>query len=220
MSFEELYEHLEKFVHYLSHEKANGAFLMDAEEIAGELFVEMVRGYQQYGHLPEGELLAVVRKMMDNKISDLVYRYYVTHRKHNNSAFSLSSGSVDRGYKVDNSNRGEALDQLLYRATWTSCPAPSNLEEIIDSKERVDETFEALSKSARRVLFALLYGCPGVTSQVELSGKRASHIFKVPNRPVKIKPWHVAEALDMEETEVRRAFLEIREAYEEIVDAV
>ena len=80
MSFEEVYEALERFVHHLALQKANGAVLMDRDELTGELFEEMVKGYNHYGHLPKGQLLAVIRKMMDNRIAELTYKYYLTHR--------------------------------------------------------------------------------------------------------------------------------------------
>lgn len=211
MSFDELYGHLEKFVHYLAHSKANGAFLMDHDEISGELFEEMVKGYQRYGHLPQNQLLKVVKRMMDNRISELTYRYHVTHRKYALKARSLSGEMCEYPSKLD-----DWTEEII----WTSCENGSNVDELFDSKERVRQTFDALSISAERVLFALLYGCPNLTAQIELSGRRSSHIYKTPDREIKIKPWHVAEALLMDEAEVKKAFIEIKQTYIEVRDVV
>lgn len=212
MSFDELYGHLEKFVHYLAHSKANGAFLMDHDEISGELFEEMVKGYQRYGHLPQDQLLKVVKKMMDNRISELTYKYYVTHRKYALKAVDLS-GDVRECCSAD-------VEEWAEKIMWTSCERGSNVDEFIDSKERVRQTFDALSGSAKKVLFALLYGCPNLTAQIELSGRRSSHVYKTPNREIKIKPWHVAEALLMDEKEVKQAFVEIKKTYAEVRNGV
>ena len=203
MSFDEVYEALEKFVHYLAHSKANGAALMDHDEISGELFEEMVKGYARYGHLPEGQLLAVIRRMMDNRIGELTYKYYMTHR-----GLAIDAVSLPYGYEI-----GTNLKHVI----WTSEDKISNVKEFLESRERVRETLSFLSKEAQKVLIAVLDGCPGLEKQIKLSGLRASFVYKGTGT-IKVKPWHVAEALVMKEADVKRAFREIKRAYAEVVN--
>jgi hypothetical protein len=206
MSFDEVYEALEKFVHYLAHTKANGAALMDHDEISGELFEELVKGYARYGHLPEGELLAVIRRMMDNRIAELTYKYYLTHRGLAVNALSLSFGSD-----------GRRSDSWMQNVVWTSDNNACNVTELLGSSERVIDTLGSLSYNARKVFLAVLYGCPGLEKQIKLAGLRASFVYKG-NGTVKVKPWHVAEALVMDEEVVKKAFKEIKSVYAEVVN--
>jgi len=210
MTFDELYRKLEKFVHWLAHAKANGAFLMDHQEISSELFEEMVKGYARYGHLPEGELVAVIKTMMDNRISKLTYIYYVTHRAQGNHPMSLSGGRLRRP------SGGEGWMQKIY---WSSVEQDKEPEDLMESKERVQKTRDALSPGAQTVFNAVLYDNPQLARQLTLSGIRASYVYD--NGKVRlVKPWQVAESLAMSEKAVRKAFREIKQVYSEVLDEV
>ena len=207
MTFDELYEKLEQFVHYLGHTKANGAALMDHDEISGELFEEMVKGYARYSHLPEEELLAVVKRMFDNRISELTYKYYVTHRK---AALNPANMPTD--------NNEEDQWRNGFSITWQSC-AEFDLDELIESKDRVRATYEALSPDAQVVFRAVIHDNPQIARQLLLSGLRASYVYD--NGKVRvIKPWQVAESLIMKEKDVRKAFGEIKRVYAEVMNEV
>jgi len=202
MSFDEVYGSLLKFVYYLAAQREHDAALLGFQEIKSELFEEMVKGYARYGHLPRGQLLAVIRKMMDNRLSELTHKYYLTHR----------------GLGVNAKSMPEADEAWFEDVVWTSdgndC---SVLEEFLDSKERVEETLNALSREDRKVLLSVLYGCPGLEKQIKLSGLRASFVYTA-RGTIRIKPWHVAEALEMEEEDVKKSFKEIERAYAEVVN--
>ena len=208
MTFDELYEKLEQFVHYLGHTKANGAALMDHDEISGELFEEMVKGYARYSHLPEEELLAVVKRMFDNRISELTYKYYVTHRK---AALNPANMPTD--------NNEEDQWRNGFNITWSSCEEHGELGELIESKERVQRTYDALSSDAQVVFKAVIQDNPQLARQLLLSGLRASYVYD--NGKVRvIKPWQVAESLIMKEKDVRKAFGEIKRVYAEVMNEV
>lgn len=209
MSFDEVYKALERFVHHLALQKANGAFLMDEDEISGELFEEMVKGYARYGHLPKGQLLAVIRKMMDNRIGELTYKYYKTHR-------GLALGALSMPREDGKNNR---VDRWMKSVIWTSNGNEFNIDEFLESRERVRETLSSLSEESRKVLLAVLDDCSGLEKQIKLSGQRASFVYEG-RGSIKVKPWHVAEALVMEEKNVKKAFKEIREVYAEVVNGV
>src|SRR3990167_8635608 len=74
----EVYDDLVKFVKWLAssnHDDSN--IMMDYDEIVGELMLELVKGVAHYKHLERKKLLAVIKRMMDNRISELRYKYYL-----------------------------------------------------------------------------------------------------------------------------------------------
>jgi len=202
MTFEELYEKLEKFVHYLAHSKANGAFLMDHDEISGELFEVMVKGYARYNHLPKEELLAVIKKMMDNKISDLIYTHYVTHR-----GLAIGSDSIPES---DN----PACDWTKTIA-WSSNERLQSVSSLVESRERVQDTYNRLSPNAQRVFQAIILGSPELDLQLEMSYLRASYIYQ-DEWKVKVRSWQIADSLSMGVSTVKKALTEIRKVYAEV----
>ena len=87
---QEVYVELEKFVHFLASKNANpNNVMMEYDEIVSELMLEMVKGLRAYKDLPKGQLKAVIRRMMDNRVSELRYRFYVTHRVAENTSISI-----------------------------------------------------------------------------------------------------------------------------------
>lgn len=209
MTFDEVHEALKKFVRYLASTKANGAWLMDKDELEGELFEEMVKGYQKYGHLPKGELLAIIRKMMDNRISELTYKYYKTHRGLGNHAASLTKEEADSACGLEGT-WGHAV-------TWASMDESGTLDELIDSRARVEETLDRLSESAKIVLETVLGDNPHLATHIHLAGLRSSFTCKATKGTVRVKPWHVADTLMIEEKDVLKAYREIRKVYAEVV---
>jgi hypothetical protein len=89
---EELFEELRRYVRWLSSRKsrANNVLMMQ-DELEGELSLELFKGWLYYNDkgLSDGELLAVVRRMLDNRISELMRMYYRTSRLASSSNESL-----------------------------------------------------------------------------------------------------------------------------------
>lgn len=210
MTFDELYQKLEKFVHYLAHSKANGAALMDHDEISGELFEEMVKGYARYSHLPEGQLLAVIRRMMDNRISELIYKYYKTHR-------GLAIGSDS--FPDDDQDTVDTVCNWMNSVTWSSNGDCQDVSALVESRDRVRETFDRLSAGSKKVLRAVLDGNRGLLDQIYLSGLRSSYVYQA-NGKIKVRPWQVADSLAIDESDVRKAYREIKRVYAEVSDGV
>jgi hypothetical protein len=179
---------------------------MDHDEIVGELYMELVKGYQYYSHLPEGQLLAVLRRMMDNRVAELTYKYYKTHRK-------AAIGSLSISKQDDNESEGY-LNYNNFRYVSTDGSEMMDPAITLESLDRVASTYDALSDEARQVLSAILDGDAMLGEQLALSGIRASFVFK--RGTVKLKPFHVAKALAMDEDIVKKNFKEIKKAYAEV----
>jgi len=193
---EQTYVRLVKFAYWLAGNNQNQhCVLLSYDEIVGELLLELAKGLQHYEDLPDDELDAVIRRMMDNRISELKYRFYKTHRKvelENNEFWSWDDCS-----EWENSVEGKP-----------------DAEDIADSKRRVQATREKLSPIAKRVFDALIFGNKRLNVELKLSNKRANSVYK--NHKVRVRPHHVADALLISEKQVIKSYNEIREVYQEV----
>jgi hypothetical protein len=134
--------------------------------------------------------------MMDNRISELKYKFYMTHRKHELS-LTISLSDID-----------DDPDEFILSG---SHPNPASLSA---SKDRVLLTRAKLSPVAREVFDVLIYGDERLNEQLRISHIRAKAVYK--DFKVKIRPFHVADALMISEREVLNAYDEIRSAYREV----
>lgn len=199
---------ISKFVYWLAHHNCSTTcIMMEFDELVGELFVEIAKGLDVYGDRPENELLAILRRMCDNRLAELKTMHYRTHRAAGNNPVDIQ----------ELSREDDADGYIMYKV-------PNEYLIVIDpgvlssSVARVMATRARLSPNAVKVFDAvILTEDERVAEQIRLAGIRASAIF-VTGGTVKIKPWHVAEALNMKEALVRRCFREIRQAYKEVVN--
>lgn len=194
---------LRRFVYYLANEASRGHTtpLMSPDEIIGELMYEIAKGIKVYRDKPLDELLLLLKRMCDNRVSELRYRYYVTHRKAATASYTISVCFLDRDTCDDHEFVGGYQDY--------------SFGEILASRWRVDETRRRLSQSAKQVFDAVVYGNTNIGDQIYLSGMRSSQVFKN-GGSVRLKLRHVAEGLCMDLVDVRQCFGEIRRVYGEV----
>jgi DNA-directed RNA polymerase specialized sigma24 family protein len=197
---------IERFVWWLAHRSASSAWLMDADEIAGELFLEISKGLEAYSDKEGEELLAILRTMCDNRVYELKAKYYGTHRRLK-IEMEISLESIDDP-DDDDFAASYPLDMI----------SEDTSDSLYESHVRVLQTRASLSDNAKIVFDAVcLDNNPRVTEQVRLAGIRASATYKG-GGTVRLKPWHLAEALGMSENSVRRAWKEIRDQYRRVVN--
>ncbi|KKK54828.1 hypothetical protein LCGC14_3080760 [marine sediment metagenome] len=193
---EQTYVRLVKFAYWLAGNNQNQhSVMLNFDEIVGELLLELAKGLQHYEDLPDDELDAVIRRMMDNLISELKYRFYKTHRK------------------------VELEDNEFW--SWDDCSEWENsvegspdAEDIALSKQRVKDTRDKLSPISKSVFDALIFGNKRLNVELKLSNKRANSVYK--NHKVRVRPHHVADALLISEKQVIKSYNEIREVYQEV----
>lgn len=193
---EEVFHELEKFVSWVSwnNSEPGAETMMDYDELSGELFLEVAKGIKHYGgKLPLDQLKAVIRKMVDNRIFELKFRYHCTHRKLGGLNISLDIEQI--GFPVSD-----------------SC----NVEELYDSGERIGTLSSALSPRAKRVFDAVIFGDERLGNQIKLSAIRANFVHRNPS--IRIRTHLLSEALYMSEREVRSAINEIKRKYAEVMN--
>ena len=189
-TMEDWYIEMEKFIHYLA--GANNGLAVEYDDIVQELAVELVKGVKAYPNLPHEQLKAVLRKMMDNRISELKYRFHVTHRKEALFDISLSiEVQTKDASRLLGSTPVHQSDQPSAVPIEELVPGGPDPAAVFASKERVLEIRSSLSSGARRVFDSLIRGNNMLAMVVWLSSVRASHVFG--SRSVKIRPWHIAD---------------------------
>lgn len=201
MDDEKIVEAVWKFVHWLASRSAIPTVpLMDYDELVGELLEEVAKGIKAYPGKPLEELLAILRKMCDNRLYELRHKYLHTHRREAANAFGLEI--IDPDQSMGKTTVGKLPDeQVIYT------------HDLVLSGLRVCETRRRLERGYVRDVFdAIVYGDHNLGEQVSLSGARAAAVFKS-GGSVRIKPWHVAEALALPEDVVKEAFKIIKEIY-------
>jgi len=209
----EVYEELEKFIWYLAYQNQDpNNVMMEVEEIVGELMLELAKGLKFYNGLPSGQMQAVLRKMMDNRVSELKFRYYVSGRRIPLSltvSLDLEVGETGDGQIVMFGVGGD--DNLLHEFVPAEFSSP---EEIYESMENVVRVRQGLSEVAQLVFDAVVFGNEQLTDVMYLSALRAAAVFK--NKTIRLKSRHIADALLLDDRAVRKAFREIRLAYAEV----
>lgn len=212
LDFEDVYDEMEDFVYWLANnEKREQIFLMDPDELIGELFEEMWKVFLHYQDDIDNldEMKKVIKSSFDNRISELVYKYAVTHRSARLQAYSLDDPDDPEDYN----SRSSLESHIVMNIGADVCV---DTDMLVISKERVEKTFIRLrGGDAAKVFSAVIHGDPLLKAQIQLSGLRASHVYKG-GGTIKLKKWHVANALAMSERRVSQAFKEIRRVYEEV----
>jgi hypothetical protein len=195
---EEIYSELERFVHWLAYNNQNpNNVMMEEDELVGELLLEFAKGMEYYKekNLSKTQLKAVLRKMMDNRIAELRHMHYGTHRKAIASSMSMDDDSNGLEEFVSDSSTDPSV--------------------ICDSKLRIIQTRNRLSDTAKQVFDAMLFGNERLTRFVKLSVTRRNNKYK--NARASVKTWHIAEALMLQDRQVRTAMKEIKSVYAEVI---
>lgn len=203
---EQVISTLDGLIHWLAYTNADdNTGLMDADELVSELYEEIAKGIKHYSHLPEAELLRVLKRMMDHRISELKYKYYMTHRG------EVSGGKL--GYLVDDpfADEGETEGSIYNVCVMPSTKPDDNPELMLQGKQFLASFCEGLSDTAKAIVDSIVNGNRLVTLYVSMSGLRASYVYEN-GGTITIQPWHVARALDLDVAEAEAGFQEIQEA--------
>lgn len=210
-----VYDELNDLVHYLAIRYSQGAteILMGKDEIVGELYEELWKGcaYYHKRNLPIQQMLAVLKVMLSNRVAELRYKYYSTHRKISQLNISIDvtvNDDVSAYDMYENMDSYDPLQDLI--STDVNDPAA-----IYDSLELVNSVRLQLNSIAKQVFDAVIYGHEQLTLHVWLSSVRSKSVYKS-NRPIKIKPYHIASALCLTEPEVKVAMKSINSVMNEV----
>lgn len=211
-----VYDELNDLVHYLAIRYSETAteVLMEKDEIVGELYEELWKGclYYQKRNLPIKQMLTVLKVMLSNRVAELRYKYYRTHRKIGQLNISIDIYAVDdsEAMNVEESLNYDPMQDLV--STFAIDPA-----SIYDSQELLSIIRKALDEVAQQIFDALIYGNEQLALHVWLSSVRSSEVNKS-DRPAKLKPYHIASALCLPEVEVKLAMKTIKQIVIEVTD--
>lgn len=191
-----------KFAKFLaSQSQDDRQVLMEYDELVGELLFEVSKGLKYYGDKSPDDLKNAVMSMMRNRLGELKYRYFLTHRRVEKLHISID-------IQVDSADDdGAELGEII----TDEQPTP---ESWVLSRERVEATRSLLSAKAQQVFDAIVQGDQKLSLLVWLSMMRAKAMHKTST--AKMRAIHVADALGMSEPDVHRAYKEIRKAYLEV----
>lgn len=210
-TFEDILAKLERLVYYIAGGggsrstggEIEGVILLEREEVAGELFLEMFKVYEHYKTARPGmttkQLIGVICNSLDNRFKELIYRHLVTHRKAAQYNHSLERDEEDF---LECNISVEVVADFAMRAP----------QDIIESQERVTLTRARLSEQAQVVFDAIVGGHPVVNNHVILAGLRNTGT----TRKVAVQPWHIADAVAVDNKVVLACLAEIKLAYEAV----
>lgn len=197
----EIMKDLMMYADFMAQQYANDNHpLMTKDEIYSEMMEEIAKGLKHYSELKPNHLCATIKTMMKNRISELRYKYYVTHRKGEKQSYSLDAELIDGG-----STLGDVIASEF------------NTEDIIESIERVRQLRARLSPTAKRILDSVLesdtYDSDRIDLLMRLAAMRAATVKYM---HLRIRPYHVSEALCIPELDCKKAWAEIVRAYQEV----
>ena len=202
IDIETVYEKLVKFVHYMARRYSSDD-MMEYDDVVGDLMEEMVKGYNYYsGKITDlDQMMAVIRQMIAFRIGELRHRQFGTHRIHARMNISIELELIgDDG----DSDLTETIPDVY----------AENSECLCESAELVEEVKRRISPIAQQVMDVVCSGDKKLTALIFVATVRACG--SKPNSHSKIKPWQVAEVLNIPEREARKAFCEIRKALQEV----
>lgn len=193
---EMLYTHLNRYIKWLSYRHANmHNVMLQPDELEGELLFELVKGwmyYQQKG-LSSPDLLKVIKRMLTNRIAELKYRFYCTHRH-------AELGAVE-------------LDSLV-DSLGDSTMDP---ESRFDSSSRVHAFMNYLTPFELSLVLYLLQPDRRLGQQIKLLGYRKTFVYKQPT--ITLGPDMVAKALHFDVQVVRSAWRAVKQKWNSMYDS-
>ena len=202
ISIENIYQELVGFVYHMAN-RFQSDDLLDFEEIVAELNLEIVKGYKYYSGkiLDLEQFKACLRQMLAFRIGELRHKQFGTHRIKARMNISIELELIgDDG----DSDLTETIPDAY----------AENPECLCESAELVEEVKRRISPIAQQVMDVVCSGDKKLTALIFVATVRACG--SKPNSHSKIKPWQVAEVLNIPEREARKAFCEIRKALQEV----
>ena len=185
-TIEDLYNRLSRYVSWLAYTKSSDNVLMQSDELEGELLAEMVYGFQYYKDqdLGDSDLLYVIKRMLDNRIGELIHRFYGTHRQ--------AESTMDD------------YDELVSKPS-DAAPDP---ERYVEHTELLCEFIESLTVDEQELVAVLLSQDERIAKRIRLVAVRKTFVFKEPH--ISINADLVADALHKDRQEVRAIWCSVR----------
>lgn len=214
-SVEDLYQRLHKYIYWLAYDlnrQHSLHILLQPDDLAGELFLEMVSVYRHYQHrkdLDADTLINIVKVSLDNQIRSLIYTYHVTFRKEDARLLSLAQAYPDPHYNEEaiSGSGGKGGNWETQKPTDEYIvPDP---ELLIESNDRLQDFLHSLTVPEREIVDAILHMDERVARQAKLVGTRKAFVYKN-GGTVTLNYRLVADALHLDRKECQKLWGKIR----------
>lgn len=204
-STEEIVKDLEKFVYYVANAVCCDAIGMELDDVVSECNMEILKGMEYYKSkkLNREQLHAVLRRMIDNRISELKYKYFLTYRKSYQNTISLN---FDLEITISN-NRVMRDEVVGYNNGSGMISIEGDPVQISESRDNVEMTRSLLPENVKKLFDMVIYDSDLLQD------------MNLTNTDKMLRYKKVAEMLGMQENEVKSAFINIRNAYAEVLNA-
>ena len=181
-----LYSELEDFMHWIAWKNVDdNNVMMNHDDIFGELQIEFVKSLKHYGHLPKKQFINVTKRMIDNRIAELRYKYYKTHR-----GLAANMLSIDDDF----------IEDLL--------PDIFDLEAYVELEDFVEDIRDRMRGLDLEIFDILYYGDERMTELLKLVGMRSSYVYSG-RGTIRRKAWHIADILAISISEVKASISHI-----------
>lgn len=217
---EDLYEKLHLYVHWLAHESNSTwplHFLLSPDDLAGELFCEMVYVYNYYrdrDDIDNDTMIQIIKVSLDNRIRELIVHWHKSSRREDMRNVQLSAAYPDA---ADTQSEGGSPNRSA--GSWThdgyeeyrptdeyQVPDPFELSE---SFHRVKRFLRSLTGPEREIVEAVLGMDERIARQAQLVGTRKAFVYKY-GGTVTMKASLVADALHLDREECAKLWRSIR----------
>jgi|WetSurMetagenome_2_1015567.scaffolds.fasta_scaffold114399_2 hypothetical protein len=190
---ETVMEDMKLYVCNISHSKCSETIGMEFDDLVSELNIEIIKGVRYYAtkKLNFGQIKSILRRMIDNRVNELLTRHYYTYRKAYENSMSID---LNVEIRVTGTIAGMSISEL------------GNPIREVESKDRVEMTRSRLSEQAKLLFDAIVYNDTFLIT------------LQMLNLDKKFRYNKVAAALGIPEREVKSAFVEIRNAYAEVLN--
>lgn len=192
-SEETVIENMKLFVYYVANKSCCGTIGMEFDDIVSELNIEIIKGVRYYANknLNFGQMKSILRRMIDNRLNELLTKHFYTYRKAYENSMSID---LNVEIRVKGIVAGMSISEV------------GNPIREVESKDRVEMTRSRLSEGAKVLFDAVVYNDEFLIT------------MQMVNLDKKFRYNKVAEVLKISECEVKTAFVEIRNAYAEVLN--
>jgi hypothetical protein len=182
---DELFQELQGLASWFAYRGSNpDNVMLSFDDVRQELMIELIKGLRYYSDKPLPEKRKLVKTMLDHRVQELHYRYYLTHRAAGNNPVQL--------------------DEIEYVA--------EEGDMSMESYEFIEMLSQKLSPESKQVLETILNPSHIMAATLSQAKLRSEQQKKQRTRKpwYLIQPWHVAEVLGWDVKKCKLCFKEIR----------
>lgn len=205
------YHDLAKFVAMIARNAANpNHWALNEEDLTAEMYLVLAKLLPRYLEKPYEEFLLITRTSMANAVKGLVYKYTLSHRRSELTAYSLNwPSSISLQVDMETGDvLGDSVGPGQVRVVFGSSGIWLSPETYVEQAEVLESKIRQLCEFDQEVLKAVLGYNERVAMYIELQRKRKNFVYLDPT--ISISSQVVARALCVTIGEVEQAYERIK----------